>query len=319
MGGPPFDVVGVGALNVDRVHTVSRATLDGLETLEGSVMDAGGCAANTVYALARLGLRCGYLGAVGEDPEAEVALASFRSAGVDTSGIVHRRGTHTGSVLIISDRAGHRAMYQEPGANHAFRPEDVRPDYLAGAGLVHVSSFNGELPPAVQAALLGALPREAVLALTLDGQLARRGSAAVAPLLSRCDVLFANREEIGDVTVGEGPGALLAAGCRTVVMTLGPGEGGACCRIYSGDGERAVPFRQTMARPIADATGAGDAFAAGYLWGLLAGWAPEECGALGHTLAGFVLEEAGCRAGVPCRKELLARYRRFFGGEVPAV
>lgn len=319
MDGPPFDIVGLGALNVDRVHSVSRVILDGLETLQGSTVEAGGCAANTAYALARLGLRCAYLGAVGDDPEAEVVLASFRSVGVNTEGIVRKAGARTGNVLIVSDRDGQRAMYQEPGANHLFAAGDLRRDHLAGARLVHVSSFNGELSTQVQAALLEALPQQAILALTLDGQFARRGVAAMAPLLSRCHLLFANREEIEAATDGEGPSRLLAAGCRTVVMTLGPGEEGKACRIFSAQGEEAVPARDTRQRPIADATGAGDAFAAGYLWGVLAGWPPRRCGSLGHTLAEFVLEAPGCRAGVPELEELLARHRRFFGPDEAAV
>ncbi len=311
-----FDVVGVGALNVDRVHTVSKVIIDGLETVEGAVVDAGGCAANTTYALAQLGLRCGYLGVVGDDADAEVVLGSFRAVGVDTEGIVRRGGTRTGSVLIVSDHGGRRAMYQDAGANRLFVAADVRPEYLAGAGLLHVSSFNGDLSREVQEALLAAISSGALLALTLDGLFARRGLAAMRPLLARCDVLFGNRVEIRDAGGDDYPGGaqrLLGEGCRTVVVTLGAGEGGAVCRILSSEGEWSVPAIRTMAHSIADATGAGDAFAAGYLWGLLSGWAPDRCGSLGHTLAGFVLEAVGCRAGAPRLEELLARHRLFFG------
>lgn len=308
-----FDVVGVGALNVDYLHTVSRVTLDGLERVLSSVVDAGGCAANATYALARLGLRCGYVGVVGDDPEAEVVLDSFRSLGVDADGIVQRPAAHTGRVLILSDAAGRRAMYLEPGASGHFAAQHLPRDYLSGLRLLLVSSFNGELPAEVQEALLGALPREAKVALILDGLLAPRGMEAMRPLLSRCDILFGNRAEIEAVTAGAGPPPLLAAGCRTLVVTLGAGEEGAACRIYSAEEEWTVPAERTFPGPIADATGAGDAFAAGYLWGMLAGWPPPRCGSLGHTLAGFVLGAPGCRAGVPRQEELLERQRRVFG------
>lgn len=309
-----FDLVGVGALNVDHVHTVSRVTLDGLERVLASLADAGGCAANATYALARLGLRSGFLGAVGDDEGAQVVLASFRSAGVDTTGIVREVDTRTGRVIILSDDEGRRAMYMEPGANHRYAAHHLPPRYLSGLPLLLVSSFNGELAPEVQKALLGALPSEAKVALILDGLFARRGMEAMRPLLSRCDLLFGNRAEIEDATAGEGPPRLLAEGCRTVVVTLGAGEEDAACRIYSAQEEWAVPAERTFGGPIADATGAGDAFAAGYLWGMLADWPPPRCGSLGHTLAGFVLGAPGCRAGVPGQEELLERHRRFFAG-----
>lgn len=314
-----FDVVGVGALNVDRIHRVSRLTLDGLEWIAGVTVDAGGSSANTIYALARLGLRCGFLGTVGDDPEAEIVLGSFRQAGVNTGGIVRRPLVRTGSILVISDSGGQRAMYLEPGANALFIAEDIPVGYLSGVRLLHVSSFCGSIPADLQRALVEALPPEALLAVTLDGQLAQQGWEAIAPLLHRCQVLLGNRQEIEEITRDQGPQRLLAAGCRTVVMTLGPGEDGVACRIFSPEEEVKVPAKPTLEAPIADATGAGDAFAAGYLWGMLAGWPPSRCGSLGHTLAGFVLEAPGCRAGVPETERLFIRHRRFFGDGPPAL
>ena len=308
-----YDVVGVGALNLDYIHTVSRITLDGLERVLGSTVEAGGCSANATFALARLGLRCGYLGAMRDDEEGELILNSFRSAGIDTQGITRRADLRTGKVLILSDATGRRAMYLEPGARGLSTAEQMPHGYLAGVRLLLLSSFNGEINAQLQRALLAALPQEATLALILDGHLAQAGTEALAPLLARCDVLFANRQEIADLSTGEGPARLLGSGCKTVVMTLGAGEYGAACRIFSTTGEWSVPTRRTFPGAVADATGAGDAFAAGYLWGRLAGWAPERCGELGHTLAGFILTTPGCRSGMPNRQELLQRHSRFFG------
>ncbi len=308
-----FDIVGVGALNLDYVHTVSRVTLDGLERVLASMVEAGGCSANATYALARLGLRCGYVGAMANDEEGELILNSFRSAGVDTRGITRRTDLHTGKVLILSDAEGRRAMYLEPGASGLSAAEQMPGGYLSGVRLLLLSSFNGEIAAEVQRALLAALPQGATLALILDGHLAQEGTGTLAPLLARCDVLFANRQEIAALSAGEGPARLLRAGCGTVVMTLGAGEYDAACRIFSTQGEWSVPARRTFPGAVSDATGAGDAFAAGYLCGRLAGWTPERCGELGHTLAGFILTTPGCRSGLPNRQELLERHRRFFG------
>jgi adenosine kinase len=62
-----------------------------------------------------------------------------------------------------------------------------------------------------------------------------------------------------------------------------------------------------------DGTGAGDAFAAGFLWGHLSGEPLVRCASLGHVTAGFCLERIGCRAGLPTQEELLARHTQHFG------
>jgi len=74
-----------------------------------------------------------------------------------------------------------------------------------------------------------------------------------------------------------------------------------------------VPALTTHDGPIVDTTGAGDAFAAGFLFGIVHEYSLPMCGALGHTAAGFSLTALGARAGVPTRQELLARFDEAFG------
>jgi sugar/nucleoside kinase (ribokinase family) len=77
--------------------------------------------------------------------------------------------------------------------------------------------------------------------------------------------------------------------------------------------EHTVPARATHEGTIADTTGAGDAFAAGFLFGIVHEYSLRMCGALGHTAAGFSLGALGARAGLPTRQELLARFQQKFG------
>lgn len=328
-----FDVIGLGALNVDRIYTVPRLVADGAEKVETSAVEAGGCSANTVYALARLGLRCGFVGAVGDDPEAEVVLRSFAAAGVDTGGVVRLAGAPTGSVIALTDHEGNRALYLQPGANALLAVDAIDAAYLARARLVHLSSFAGDDSPDLQATLARSLAGKALVALSLDGLYARRGLAALAPLLEQCAVIFANRQELADLTrldLPQAAQALLRLGCATVVVTFGgglaaeewrgrlppparAGDGPLACYIASRAGVWTVPALATHQGPLVDATGAGDAFAAGFLWGLLAGRPLWECGSLGHTLAGFCITALGCRRGLPSAGDLLARHTIHFG------
>jgi ribokinase len=326
---PSFDVIGLGALNVDRIYGVPRVVTDGAELIQESTIAAGGSSANTVYGLAKLGLRCGFVGAVG-DQDAEIVLGSFAEVGIDTSRIVRKAGAATATVFAFADPMGRRAMYVYPGANALFAAGDVDAAYLADGRLLVISSFAGEVPLAVQKAAVAALPETTPLALLLDALWAQTGLEALAELVARSTIVLANAAELGELTGRGLPAAaeaLLALGCRTVVVTFGGGTerppwmeaepqgmAGApiVCWMASADGQWALAAHPTHEGAVVDATGAGDAFAAGFLWRYLSGGSLLYCASLGHVTAGFCLERMGCRAGLPTREALLARHACHF-------
>ena len=324
-----FDVIGLGALNVDRIYSVPRVVTDGSEVIRESTAAAGGSAANTVYGLAKLGLRCGFVGALG-DVDSDIVLDSFAEVGVDTSRIVRKPGVATDTVFAFADPMGRRAMYVQPGANTLFAPGDVDAAYLADCRLLVTSSFAGDAPLSVQKAVAQALPPANLVALSLDAFWVRAGLDALAELVARSTIVFANTDELGELTGRKLPAAaeaLLALGCRTVVVTFGGGierpqwmvaepQGAAgapvVCWMASAEGQWALAAQPTHEGAVVDGTGAGDAFAAGFLWGYLAGEPLLGCASLGHVEAGFCLERMGCRAGLPTREALLGRHARHF-------
>jgi ribokinase len=313
---------------------VPRVVTDGAQLIDEVAVAAGGCSANTTYALAKLGLRCGFLGALGDDADAQIVLRSFAEAGVDTRHIVRKKGLATGSVLAFADGEGNRAMYTEPGANAFFQPEDLDAAYLASARLALFSSFGGAIPLDVQRVAVEVLPPTTVIALSIDSLLAQYGLDALAGLFGRCTIAFANVDELRELTGLELPAAaeaLVDLGCQTVVVTFGrgtarqqwmgteataeegKGELPIVCWLLSGEGRLALPAGPIHEGPVVDATGAGDAFAAGFLWGFLM-WEPlPHCAALGHVAAGFCLASMGCRAGLPTRDDLLTYHAHYFG------
>ena len=326
---PSFDAIGLGALNVDRIYAVPRVVTDGAELIQNSTIAAGGSSANTVYGLAKLGLRCGFVGAVG-DQDAETVLGSFAEVGVDTSCIVRKAGAATATVFAFADPMGRRAMYVYPGANALFAAGDIDAAYLADGRLLVISSFAGDVPLAVQKAAVGALPEATQVALLLDALWAQAGLDALAELVTRSTVVFANADELAELTDRGLPAAaeaLLTLGCRTVVVTFGGGterlpwmeaepqgmaDAPIVCWMASTEGQWALAAHPTHEGAVVDATGAGDAFATGFLWGYLGGGPLLHCASLGHVAAGFCLERMGCRAGLPTREALLARHARHF-------
>jgi ribokinase len=333
---PRFDVVGFGALNLDHLYAVPRLIEDGGVEVLSSTAEPGGSAANTVYGLAKLGLRCGFVGAVGEDEAGKAILDSFAEVGVDTGGILVTPGADSGRTVCITAGEGQKAIYILPGANSVIGSGELDTAYLRDARHVHVSSFVGEPQFRQQVRMVGGLPASTGVSLALDDLYARRGLKRLRGLLARCSVLFANADELRELTGRElrpAVDACLDAGCGVVVATFGAGDQretgltraskAVAARVFTRRKarggretvEHAVPLPTTHRRPVSDTVGAGDAFAAGFLYGLLSTrLGPAKCGALGHLAAGFSLRQPGARRGLPTEAEFLSRSRRGRGG-----
>ena len=312
-----LDVIGLGALNIDHLYQVERILLDGEAPLEGHVSAPGGSAANTIYALAKLGVEAGFVGAVGDDEVGRMLAQDLASVGVDIGQIKVKRDAPTGSVLCLSDRRGRRALYASPGANSLLGREDIELARIK-ARIVHLSSFvhQGQLELAID--LLGELVPTIKVSFAPGALYAARGLQALAPILKRTDILFVNRDELRQLTGQDfSPGArrLLEQGCHTVVVTMGGGKKrGTTPACYVLSGERAYLVEpQRAGTEMVEATGAGDAFAAGFLYGLIEGKGPEECGFLGDIVAGFSMSRLGARAGLPTQAQLSQRYRELYG------
>jgi ribokinase len=331
---PRFDVVGFGALNLDHVYAVPQLVVDGGVPVTASSVEAGGSAANTVYALAKLGRRCGFVGVIGDDEAGRMILDSFHQVGVDTSGIAVYPGTATGRTICITAGQRQKAIYILPGANDSLSPDSVDMSYLSDTRYVHVSSYLGESAFRCQLDIVRDLPDRVGTSLALDAVYAGHGLHALSDLLERCSVLFANGDELQQLTDRDLHSAIKACldiGCKVVAATFGGGkpeerrvspssseEATACvvaARPRHGHRilEHSIPAVRTHSGDIADTIGAGDAFAGGFLFGLLQRrHSLPACGALGHTAAGFCLTELGARKGLPTKEELLARFDESF-------
>jgi ribokinase len=331
---PRFDVVGFGALNLDHLYAVPRLIEDGGVEVLASTAEPGGSAANTVYGLAKLGLRCGFVGAVGDDEAGTAILDSFAGVGVDTGGVLVKPGADSGRTVCITAGEGQKAIYILPGANSLIGSGEFDASYLSDARHVHLSSFVGEPQLRQQVRIVGGLPASVGVSLALDDLYARRGLKRLRGLLGRCSVLFANADELRDLTgrqLRPAVEACLDAGCKMVVATFGAGDErepgltrarkAVAARVFTRRKARSVhdtvtvehmvPLPPARRRPVADTVGAGDAFAAGFLFGLLSTrLGPARCGALGHVAARLSLRQPGARRGLPTANQLLSRARR---------
>jgi ribokinase len=157
------------------------------------------------------------------------------------------------------------------------------------------------------------------LSFTPGALYAGRGMEALKPFLVRTDILFINRDEIENLTGLEFRKAAVScikAGCKAVAVTLGKGirheDRNIAAYVYDGRNEWFIEPGNPERLKIIDTTGAGDAFAAGFLFGLLEIRKLETCGKLGNCLARLSLKSSGAREGLPTRRRLEQYFTRLY-------
>lgn len=336
----PGHVLGFGALNWDRlIHVESLKHLDTELSAIDEVGSPGGSAANTIFGLAKLGVRASYIGTVGADPFGRRIVKSFKTVGVNCSAIKARRGSSSGEALCLSDRRSRRLIVIEPGANSLYSSADlttamdsIRRD---SPTITHFSSFVGKSQLPLQIELASFLSSRGVVTCSPGAIYIRHGIEVLRPLLAASSYLFFNRAEVTEL-VNYGfddyemaASALLAEfpRCRAVIVTLGRGEwtgktGEGIEQLLlssllntSANGRQrsssVVVSRTSIVRtpattlgPVKDTTGAGDAYAAGFLYGVLRNYDLARSALSGHIAAQHSILELGARAGLPTEDEL---------------
>ena len=314
-----IEVVGLGSLNIDYLYKVERILDDGETLVKSSESSPGGSAANTIYGLAKLGVNAGFTGVIGDDAEGKILLHDFQKVGVDVSQIKVKPGAKTGSVLCLSDRLGRRSLYVIPGANNLLTIEDLELDYMKQARMLHLSSFADDRQFKVSLEVIDRLDSSVKVSFAPGALYTAKGLKALTPILKRTCVLFINQNEIrqlagADVIVGTE--SCLNQGCHIVAVTLGKGsilrKTTAVCYIRDADNEYVIESDSQNIVSEVDTTGAGDAFAAGFLYGLLNGKGFEECGRLGGLVAQFSITKMGARQGLPTLAELAQCHQELY-------
>jgi len=299
---------------------VERILEDGETVVKEAASFPGGSAANTIYGLAKLGVSTGFIGAVGDDAEGKLLRQDLQSAGADTGKIKVKPGARTGLALCLSDQLGRRSIYVLPGANNLLTINDLDTDYINRAKLLHISSFVDDAQFEVLLELMDRLGPSTRVSFSPGALYANKGLEALKPVMARTHLLFINRTELRQLTgdeVSAGAEICLEQGCHTVVVTLGKGaiyhkSANAVSYIMSAENEYVVESAQEEAATAVDTTGAGDAFAAGFLYGFLNDRGLEECGRLGDIAARFSIARMGARQGLPTLGELSRRYQELY-------
>ncbi len=297
-----FDVIGFGALNVDKLYKVNKIAGPEEEGfIKGFEEACGGSAANTIVGLARLGCKVGFIGKVANDREGRMLLEDFRREGVNIKGIIKAGEGRSGTAMGFVDERGERALYVDPGVNDTIGFEEIDKAYARQAKFLHLTSLVGEKSFETQKKLVETLPEDVKVSMDPGELYARKGMKALKPILERSFVFMPNSRELALLTgieeYVEGAEKLLELGVKVVAVKLG-GKG---CYVTDGKESHHVEAFKVM---IVDTTGAGDAFCAGFLYGLLNNKSLKECAKLGNFVASRCIMKMGARSGLPRLEEL---------------
>ncbi len=314
-----FDLLGIGNALVDVVTQADDAFLAEHDLDKGGMMlvdsdrsgflyskmgpateSSGGSCGNTMAGFASLGGRGAYVGKVRDDDFGKVFRHDLEAIGVTFSTPPAPDGPGTGRCLVLVTPDAQRTMCTHLGAATSLTVDDIDIDQVQAAAVTYLEGYLFDPPEAKAAFVRAAEAAHAAdrkVSITLsDSFCVDRHRASFAHLVdSHIDILFANEDEIVSLYEADGfDGALQAVRGRCEIACLTRGEKGSV--IVAGD-----ELFEVAAGPVGqvvDTTGAGDLYAAGFLFGYTQGRDLAECGRIGGIAAAEVIAHYGARPAV---------------------
>ncbi|MEO5335448.1 MAG: adenosine kinase [Magnetospirillum sp. WYHS-4] len=323
-----YGVLGIGNAIVDVVahaddgflagHGLAKGTMALIdEAMAGRLYDqigpaiecSGGSAANTIAGLASLGGAGAFIGKVATDQLGQVFTHDIRALGVTFRSAPLAGGPSTARCLVLVSPDAQRTMQTYLGACTQLYPDDIDPDLVAASQVTYLEGYLWDPPHAKDAFVKAAriakeAGRKVALSLSDPFCVDRHRDDFLTLLADHVDVLFANEAEIKHLYKAESFDAALQqvrGHCEIAALTRG--EKGSV--VVAGE-ELHVVDAEPVIR-VVDTTGAGDAYAAGFLFGLTAGKNLATCARLGGIAAAEIISHLGARPETPLRPLAEAR------------
>lgn len=266
---------------------------------------SGGSAANTIVGIGSFGARAAYVGKVKDDQIGKLYVHDIRSAGVAFNTPAAKDGPATGCSYILVTGDGERTMNTYLGAAQDLSPADIDPAEIAAAGVVYLEGYLWDPKNAKDAFVKAAgIAHEAKrkVALTLsDSFCVDRYRDEFLGLMrgGTVDIVFANEAELHSLYMTSDFDTALKQLRNDVKLGVVTRSEKGCVVVTPTD---AVAAPASPISQLVDTTGAGDLFAAGFLYGLARNLAHKQCGELGALAAAEVIQHIGARPQVSLRE-----------------
>ncbi|HSH61147.1 MAG TPA: adenosine kinase [Acidimicrobiales bacterium] len=323
MSQPTLDVVAIGHAIVDVLTHADDAELARLQLSKGTMalVDAdeaealyaamgpavevsGGSAANTAAGIASFGGAVAFVGKVRDDELGAVFSHDIRAEGVEYATPPAQSGPTTARCLVLVTPDAQRTMSTYLGAATGLRPDDLDDDVIGRARVTYLEGYLWDPPEAIEALrramdVAHAAGRQVAFSLSDPFCVERHRNEFLGLVDDQVDILFANEAEAmsltGAASLDEAVKSLIGR-CQLVAITRGP-EGSI---LVEDDAVIEVPAMPVD--EVVDTTGAGDLYAAGFLYGLTHGADAETCASLGGVAAAEVIAHVGARPQVSLSK-----------------
>jgi sugar/nucleoside kinase (ribokinase family) len=257
----------------------------------------GGDAMNVAVNLARLGAPVRFAGLVGKDGFGAFLRGCLDSLGIASDSLMEDETLPTCSTIVLINSQGARTFLHNPGANRNFREDLIRDEWLKGTGIVFAGGaytlpkFDGQ---GAAGLFRRAKAEGAITAMDVTHDTTGRWIKTIRPCLPELDYFMPSIKEAKCITGKDNPeeiaGALISEGVKTAVIKLGS-EG---CFVKNRD---TAFYQGAYPATVADTTGAGDSFAAGFLAGLAMGKPLEECSRMACAAGAITVGSVGATTG----------------------
>ncbi len=251
---------------------------------------SGGSAANTIYGLAKLGVETSFIGKIGKDDYGRIFKEDLEKSNIKP--VLLTSDTHSGRAVALISPDRERTFATHLGAAIELDADDLHTDHFSGHDIFHIEGYIVQNNELLEKAVKLAKENGMDISLDLASYNVVEDNLEFLRYIVKeyVDIVFANEEESKSFTGKEPLEALseLAEFCRIAVVKIGK-EGSL---IKSGE---AVFHIDAIDVELVDTNGAGDIYAAGFLYGLSRGWSLDKCGKAGAILAGKIIEISGAR------------------------
>lgn len=269
---------------------------------------SGGSAANTIHGIAKLGQECGYLGKINEDEFGAFFENDLKKANIKTLLLAGKAPTGRANTFISPDSERTFATYL--GAAVEIVPEDIEEDLLKNYGILHIEGYLIYNIGLLQKVLPLAKKLNMLVSIDLASyNVVEDNIDFLKEIIPKyVDLVFANEEEAKTYTGKEPDEALdiIAEQCNIAVVKVGK-KGS---MVKSNGKKYSIGIIDATS---IDTTGAGDQYAAGFIFGLDQNLSFDKCGQLGALLAGKVIEKYGARIPDSDWPEIMQRVKQITG------
>jgi len=286
-------IIGLGVSSIDEFVLVEEfCKPDDKIWIKDFARQCGGVVANFCVGVARMGVKSGFMGSAGDDPNGHEVMQNFKSHDIDVSHFFLKKTTKTPVNIIVVDSHGSRQILQDPYMErNVLKADEIIPEYVAKADIFHTDAVNIE---SARKCMRIAKETGKRVSFDLERHVAVYGLNAIRDLLEMTNILLPNRRGALELTkekdVRKAARKLLSFGPEIVLITLG--EDGSL--LVTAQGEHRIPIYKV--ENVVDTTGAGDAFNSAFVSCIYKGMKPMEAADFASAVAALSVTKVGAQS-----------------------